>query len=264
MKKIGIAFLFCLLAGFKHDDRTVSGCNIINTSFADGENVGYKIYYSLGGVYFEAGEVNFKCRKENMGRKWVYHITATGKTRSIYDHLYKVRDRYETFIDTATLLSFHFTRSVLEGSTKKYENVMFNREINTAITDSGVFKIPDCTHDVLGALYYIRNISLENIKLGEKIEFQMFLDNQVYKSYIRYLGREVITTKYGKFRAIKIKPLLIKGTMFDAGEKMTVWVTDDNNHVPIRIQSNIRLGSVKADLMEFTGLRWPLSSLISH
>jgi hypothetical protein len=91
----------------------------------------------------------------------------------------------------------------------------------------------------------------------------MFLDNQLYKSYIRYIGKETISTKYGKFHAIKIKPWLIKGTMFEAGEKMTVWVSDDPNHIPLRMQSTIRIGSVKADLMEFNNLRWPLSSLIS-
>ena len=77
------------------------------------------------------------------------------------------------------------------------------------------------------------------------------------------MGKEIINTKYGKFHAIKIKPLLIKGSMFDPGEKMTVWVSDDANHIPLRIQASIRIGSVKADLMEFNNLRWPLTSLIS-
>src|SRR5450432_2357439 len=66
------------------------------------------------------------------------------------------------------------------------------------------------------------------------------------------------TTSFGKFHAIKIKPFLIKGTMFEAGEKMTVWVTDDPNHIPIRIQASIRIGNVKADLVEYQNSRWPL------
>jgi hypothetical protein len=77
------------------------------------------------------------------------------------------------------------------------------------------------------------------------------------------MGKEIINTKYGKFHAIKIKPLLIKGSMFETGEKMTIWVSDDPNHIPLRIQAQIKIGSVKADLMEFNNLRWPLSSLIS-
>ena len=90
----------------------------------------------------------------------------------------------------------------------------------------------------------------------------MFLDNEVFNMYIRYLGKETVKTKYGKFRAIKFKPLLIKGTIFEGGEKMTVWVSDDNNHVPLRIESPITVGSVKIDMMGNKNLRYPLTSLI--
>ena len=91
----------------------------------------------------------------------------------------------------------------------------------------------------------------------------MFLDNEVYEMYIRYLGKETIKTKYGKFKAIKFKPLLIKGTIFEGGEKMTVWVSDDKNHIPIRIESPISVGSVKIDMISYRNLRYPLTSLVS-
>jgi hypothetical protein len=81
--------------------------------------------------------------------------------------------------------------------------------------------------------------------------------------YVRYLGKETIKTRYGKFRTIKFKPLLINGTLFEGGEKMTVWVTDDENHVPVRIESPITVGSVMADMITYRNLRYPLKSLIS-
>jgi hypothetical protein len=98
--------------------------------------------------------------------------------------------------------------------------------------------------------------------VDDKIPFDMFLDNQVYPLYIRYLGKEVIKTKYGKFRAIKFRPLLVKGTIFTGGEKLTVWVSDDANHIPLRIESPIVVGSVKVDMMQYRNLRHPLSSMI--
>jgi hypothetical protein len=91
----------------------------------------------------------------------------------------------------------------------------------------------------------------------------MFLDNEVFHLYVRYLGKETVKTKYGKFRAVKFKPLLVKGTLFEGGENMTVWVSDDPNHIPIRVESPIIVGSIKVDLMQYRGLRYPLSSLIS-
>ena len=91
----------------------------------------------------------------------------------------------------------------------------------------------------------------------------MFLDNEVYSLYIRYLGKETVKTRYGKFNAIKFKPLLVKGTIFSGGEKMEVWVSDDGNHIPLRIESPITVGSIKVDMMQYRNLRYPLSSKIS-
>ena len=91
----------------------------------------------------------------------------------------------------------------------------------------------------------------------------MFLDDEVYHLYIRYLGKENIKTRYGKFRAIKFKPLLIKGTMFQGGEKMTAWVSDDPNHLILRVESPITVGSIKVDMYGYKNLRYPLSSLLS-
>jgi hypothetical protein len=88
-----------------------------------------------------------------------------------------------------------------------------------------------------------------------------FLDNEVFNMYIRYLGKETIKTKYGKFDAIKFKPLLLKGTIFEGGEKMTVWVSDDANRIPVRVESPISVGSVKVDMMGYRNLRYPLTSL---
>lgn len=80
--------------------------------------------------------------------------------------------------------------------------------------------------------------------------------------YVRYLGKETIKTRYGKFRCIKFKPLLLKGSIFEGGEKMTVWVTDDGNRLPVRIESPITVGSIKVDMMSYYNLRYPLTSLI--
>jgi hypothetical protein len=238
-------------------------CGLKNTSFRAGERVTYKIYYTLAGIYIEAGQVNFSCSLEPFGDKAVYHLVAVGKTLPFYDNFYKVRDRYESFVDTASLQPYKFVRSVSEADHKQFENISFNKAGGTAITNDGVYKVPDCIQDVLSAIYYARNLNFNQMHPGDRIPFSVFLDNEVYPSYIRYLGKETVKTKYGRFHAIKFKPLLIRGTLFKAGEKMTVWVSDDANHIPLRVESEVTVGSVKADLMDFRNLRAPLSSRIS-
>jgi hypothetical protein len=98
--------------------------------------------------------------------------------------------------------------------------------------------------------------------MNDKISLNFFLDKNLYPSYFKYLGREVITTKYGKFKVIKLAPLLLKGSMFEGGEKMTIWVTDDDNHIPVRIETPIVVGSIKVDMVGYQNIRYPLSSLI--
>jgi len=155
-----------------------------------------------------------------------------------------------------------FIRNIDEGGYKKYENITFNRSTNTAVTTDGVYKVTNCIQDVISAIYYARNINFSRYKIDDKIPFDMFLDNEIYHLYIRYMGREVVKTKYGKFNAIKFKPLLVKGTIFEGGEKMTVWVSDDENHVPLRVESPIAVGSIKVDMMRYQNLRYPLTSLV--
>lgn len=238
-------------------------CNIRNSAFGNGEMITLKVFYTVVGAYFGAGEATFNTTLEKMAGKPVYHIIGDGKTYSFYDNFFKVRDKYETYIDTATLQPYRFIRNVYEGGYKKYENVTFNKTTNSAITNQGVYKVPECVQDVLSAVYYSRNIDFNKYKVGDRINFSMFLDNEVYEMYIRYLGKETIKTKYGKFKAIKFKPLLIKGTIFEGGEKMTVWVSDDRNHIPVRIESPISVGSVKIDMISYRNLRYPLTSLKS-
>ncbi len=238
-------------------------CGIKNTAFQAGENITYTVFYNVVGIYVNAGTANFATSLTRMNNKPVYHIVGTGTSNSSYDWIFKVRDRYETFIDTATLQPYKFIRNIDEGGYKAHEDITFNQETNTAITNKGVYKVPECVQDVVSAIYYARNIDFSKYKYNDQIPFNMFLDNNVYNMYIRYLGKETIKTKYGKFRAIKFKPLLVKGTIFEGGEKMTVWVTDDQNKIPIRIESPIVVGSVKVDMMGYRNLRYPLTSLVS-
>ena len=97
---------------------------------------------------------------KNLNGKPVYHVTGAGKNYSFLDNFFKVRDKYESFIDTSNLQPLKFIRNVSEGSYKKYENMSFNKTAHTAITNSGVFKTPDCIQDVLSTMYYARNIDL--------------------------------------------------------------------------------------------------------
>ena len=237
-------------------------CGIRNHAFQNGEYLSFTVFYSVMGLYVNAGNASFNLTQDHLNDKPVFHVVGLGNSNSSYDWIFKVRDRYETYFDTATLQPYKFIRNVDEGGYKTIENVNFNQEANTAVSLNGTYKVPGCIQDVVSAIYYARNIDFNQYKPDDKIPFDMFLDNEIYHLYIRYLGKETIKTRFGTFNAIKFRPLLVKGTIFAGGEKMSVWVSDDPNHIPVRIESPIVVGTIKVDMMDFKNLRYPLTSRI--
>jgi hypothetical protein len=258
------AFLMITLCGFSFTAENADPCKIRNTAFKADEEVRMKVFYSTLGMYVGAGEAVFTSSLERYNGKPVYHLVGTGSTYSFFDGFFKVRDKYESYVDTTDLLPYKFIRNIDEGGYKKYNNVTFNHDVNTAVSTNGVFKVTDCVQDVVSMVYYCRNINFDKYKVNDKIMFDMFLDDELFHMYIRYMGKETIKTRYGKFNAIKIKPLLLKGTIFEGGEKMTAWLSDDPNHVLLRAESPIAVGSIKVDMMGYKNLRYPLTSLIKQ
>ena len=239
-------------------------CTARNISFKDGEKLTFRVYYNMGFIWIKAGKAEFTSKLENIGGHKVYHITGDGKTAKSYEWFYKVRDRYETYIDKDDMLPERFVRDVNEGGFKINQDVAFNHHKEEAISNKKAYAITKCTQDVLSAIYYARNIDYNKYNPGDKIPFNMFLDDKLYSLYIKYVGKEDVHTKMGTYHAIKIVPLLIEGTVFSGGEKMTVWVSDDENHLPLRVDSPIAVGSIKVDLIKYDNLRNPFTSMISE
>ena len=255
--------LLLLFSFFSYFQPKESGlCNQTNTSFVVGEKINYTIFYNVVGLYVNAGSTDFTIQSSNWNGSDAYTFTALGSSNAKYDWIFKVRDKYESIVDIKTLLPYQFTRQINEGSFHHKETLLFNQKSNTVNNGKGIFKTPDCTYDVVSAIYAARNYNYNNSALNDKIYLNFFLDKDLYPSYFKYLGRETITTRYGKFKAIKLAPLLVKGTMFKGGEEMTIWITDDDNHIPVRIQTPIIVGTIKVDMVGFENLRYPLSSLI--
>lgn len=233
--------------------------NVLN----HGEEVKYRVFYNVGGTWTSTGEAVFTTNVTTYNGVAAYHIVGTGRTYSSYDWIFKVRDRYETYIDKNKLVPLRFKRNVSEGKTKFTNDVTFDHNNKKAKSDGRSFAIQQCTQDVLSTIYFARNIDFEKYAIGSRIPFTMFLDNELHSLYIKYMGKTKIKTQYGTFNAIKIVPLLIEGTIFKGGEKMVVYVSDDKNRIPLRIETPILVGNIKVDLMSFRNLKYPLSAKVN-
>ncbi len=266
--------LLYLLFGFVSISTFGQSCAIENTSFKVGERVDYTIYYHLAGVWVGAGEVFFKVDSLNLKGQNFYHFNSEGKTFRKYDWVYKVRDHYETYMNMNTMRPLRFKRTVNEGGTHIREDYIFNYREKTAYTlrqmeeyepyVKDTVGLDDCSYDVLSMIYVARNLDYSGLKKGEKIPIKIFLDNETHDSYIEFLGIKNLKIKdVGEFRCIVFSPLLIEGTIFNSGNGMTVYVTDDQNRIPLLIETPILVGSIRARVNKMKGLRFPLNSKIS-
>jgi hypothetical protein len=235
-------------------------CQIKNSTFKSGEKLTFKAFYAVSGIYVTAGELELTSTLTTLNNKPVYNLKGFAKTLSSYDFIFKVRDTYQSWVDTATLLPEKFERDVNEGSYTKKQKATFKQAQKKVVTDKNTYKVQECTLDVVSALYACRNLDVSGYKVGDKITFNMFIDDEEFSMYVKYNGKETITTKFGTFKTIKLKPLLIKGNVFNGGEGMTMWVSDDKNRIPVRIEGPIKVGSVKCDLSTTSGLRHPFTA----
>jgi hypothetical protein len=181
-----------------------------------------------------------------------------------------VRDRYDSFVDEKTLLPQYFIRKVNEGGFIINQEYMFNhaRKDVTVQRDgtdvprnakNKVFSIPDFTHDILSAFYFARNADFGVVEPGKTITLTTFFDEELFPLKVKIVGRETVKTKVGKIRCIKMHPITQQGRVFKEEEDLTMWISDDLNRVPVRLQAEVLVGSIKMDLKEYKNLAHPLA-----
>ena len=245
-------------------------CNDRNTAFKAGELVKYHAYYNWGFIWLNAGQVSFSVDDITVDEEPAYHLKAHGATYSSYDFLFKVRDTFETKVDTLHLEPFEFKRITNEGSYHANYLYQFDRENRLIKAQIQKKKEPqrdtvlqwnDCSFDLLTMVYKARNIDYSKYAINEKIPISMVVDGEIHDIYIRYLGKETIKNRDGRrFNCLKFSPLLVEGTIFKSGEDMTVWVTDDDNRIPIIVEAKILIGSVKAVFVDAINTRYPITA----
>ena len=165
-------------------------CSQSNTSFNTGEKITYTIFYNVIGLYVNAGDAQFTVTPTKWEGDAAYAFTATGNSNRKYDWIFKVRDKYESIVDSKTLLPYFFSRSINEGSFHQNQTLAFNQKSNEVTTQKGAsFKAADCTFDVISAVYAVRNLDFSNLQVNEKVYLNFFLDNELFPSYFKYLGK---------------------------------------------------------------------------
>lgn len=259
-----IAFLCCSLYSYAQSIASKI------KAFKTGEVLEYEVFYSWGLIWANAGQVTFSVKEEIVKDKTLYHFIGEGSSKKNWDWFFKVRDKFESYNDSANLHPYKYVRNTNDGGDWVYNDITFDQKNNRAVGFLKTKKKPELkidtvrinylTFDPISMIYYARTIDYEKFKVNDEIPITIILDNIVYYRKIVYLGKENIKTELGIFKCIKFKPTLIPGTIFKEGDAMTVWVSDDDNRLPIKVETPIIIGTVKVYLSKYSGVKHKLIS----
>ena len=218
-----------------------------NKAFKAGEVLTYRMHYGM----MNAGVAVLEVKPdiiEVSGRK-VYHIVGSGYTIGSTDWFFKVRDRYETYLDKDAMLPWLFVRRVDEGGYKFSQDYAFNHYTKKVdIGNNEKFDVPVGVQDMVSAFYAARNLDLSNAKPGDLFSITCFVDKEIWPLKIKFIGKETIDTDLGKYRCLKFRPIVQKGRVFKKEEDLNVWISDDDNHLPMRVKAEVLIGSIKMDI----------------
>ena len=222
----------------------------IQVPFKMGEKLRYKIHYA----HFDAGIAELEVSSINNQHQFI----AKGKSIGIFKLFFKVVDIYESQVDPITLKPNYFFRDIKEGSYEKKEQVFFNYVKNQAESTIDTIPLVQNTQDILSIFYYLRAQNHKEMDVDSVIPLQVYLDDQFMSSNLRYLGKDTIKTKFGKLSSTKWAPELSVGRVFKDPEDLVLWISDDSNKIPLRVEAKIWVGSIKMDLISCEGLSEPV------
>jgi hypothetical protein len=222
-------------------------------NFQPGEKAEYLIHYGP----LKAGTAVAELKRSEFKGKTYYHARATARTTGLTDKLYKVMDVYEGYFDSISLLPVKSIRDISEGRYKRYDEVIYDHKNHKATSIlSGEHDIPGNIMDMTSVFYYVRNINFDTMAIGQVIKINTFFDDELFPFDIRYFGKEQISVRDKIYNCIKLVPYVEPGRIFESEDDMTIWLSDDLNHIPICVRFDLIVGAFKCDILNYSGLKY--------
>ncbi len=231
---------------------------LTHNAFKPGEKLEYVLHYGI----MNAGVATLEL-KDNptdiAGRKML-HARGEGHSAGAFKAFYKVDDLYESRFDKEGVFPWIFSRRCDEGGyiiNQDYSFLQHRQKVTTQENKS--FDVPAHAQDMISAFYYARTWDLSNLTAGQEFTMDLFMDNENWPLKMKYIGKETIKIRNGKYRCLKFQPLVQKGRVFKSNDDLNVWISDDGNHIPILVQAKILVGSIKMELSGYEGLANPIA-----
>jgi len=262
-----IASLFvAVLTAFAIDDNAYR--YVVNNSFTNGELLKYRVHLGFINAGFATMRIEDKLYEINS--RTCYRIDVFGQTSGVVELFQDVEDNWGTYLDTASIIPLRAYRYIKENRYRKNEVIDFKPASDTAIVfkldkqtkelkETLYYAIPNNAQDIVSGYYYLRTLDFNIIPRGKVIKVDAFFDEEVYDFQVKYLGKDVVKTKFGKFNAIVLSPVMPKNKIFRGKNPIKVWLSDDRNKIPIKVKAAMFVGAVEIDIIDYENVKHPLN-----
>ncbi len=255
-KKILFIFLLIVLSNSdsiwaKKDIKTE------NQAYKSGEKLKYALKYG----FIKGGYISLTVKDTVWNGKKTQELELAAKTSGMVDILFKVRDRYVSYLNPLTEQPLKSVRDIREGGYTYYNEVLYDYNslhqdsITIKSKKSGDVKVPYKIQDIVSAFYFARRYKFnDSLKEGEIIELTTYFSDEIFPLKIKYMGTETIKTDFGKINCYVFHPVTETGRMFKTDNDMTIWITRDKNRIPIKLKANLKVGAFTCELESYQGL----------
>jgi len=235
--------------------------SIAHKAFKKGEVLEYKMHY--GPVDAGVARIEIMDEEHKIGDRNVLHIVGTGKSNGAFDLFFKVRDQFETYVDEEGVFPWFFSRRCDEGGYKIKQDYVFHQSKNVMEDKRKAeeMDVPANIQDMISAYYYARTLDMNKTKIGDTITVPTVVDNEIFPLQIKYKGLETVKTGLGKFECMKFNPIVQAGRIFKSEEDLEVFITNDENKIPVLAKAHVLVGSIQMELTSYENLANPIAKI---
>lgn len=236
--------------------------------YKEGEHLCYTVRYEWGAVNTEVGSADLQLNRSGE----LFHPVVTGKSTKFWDKFFKVRELFESTFRAEDGRPLTFCRDTREGKYTVQNNMTFNNSdytIECKVVRRGV-ELPDTllagnaeTYDLLTLFYKVRGLDFSKVEIEKPQPISFVIDREIYNLHYIYHGpMEKKIKGVGKFKVLKFSLMVVTGEVFSGKDYITLYVTDDANHIPLLFESPILVGKVVGTITKWEGLKHPVTSKI--
>lgn len=244
-------------------------------AYQAGEHLKFTVHYSWGVINSDVGVATVDLDTLRINGEKVFHCAVYGKTVSWYDLLFKVREDFQAWFSADGIVPLKFTRNTREGRYRAKNTYTYMWDMPEPLIAADVFTsssgqryvqlpLDHCTYDLPALFFMARNMDFDAVAPGVRYPMTFAIDDDVYNVYFILLGRETRKIKgLGTVKTIKFAAKLLAGEVFTGEEDMIIWISDDDNRIPLMFEAPILVGTASGRLAEYSGLKHPFTALVS-